>query len=60
MSKKASYSISEWREAEAREAELSELRALLDAQAAGEFVTVEVGRNAMEAMIGAERRALGL
>jgi antitoxin ParD1/3/4 len=47
-------------EAEAREAELSALRALLDARAAGEFVTVEAGRAATEAMIGAKRRALGL
>ncbi len=60
MSKKASDFISERQEAEAREAELSALRALLDARAAGEFVTVEAGRNAMETMIGAKRRALGL
>lgn len=47
-------------EAETREAELSALRALLDARAAGEFVTVEAGREATETMIAAKRRALGL
>jgi antitoxin ParD1/3/4 len=47
-------------EAETREAELSALRALLDVRATGEFVTVEAGRKATEAMIDAKRRALGL
>ena len=60
MSKKTSDFISEWREAETREAERAALRALLDARAAGEFVRVEAGRKATEAMIGAKRRALGL
>jgi len=60
MSKKASYSISERQDAEAREAALSALRALLDARAAGQFVTADAGRKATEAMITAKRRALGL
>ena len=60
MSKKTSDFISEWREAEAREAERAALRALLDDRAAGTFVTVAAGRKATEAMIAAKRRALGL
>jgi antitoxin ParD1/3/4 len=47
-------------EAEAREAELSALRALLDARAEGGFVSIDTGREATEAMIAAKRRALGL
>ena len=60
MCVKASVSISERREAEAREAERAALRALLDARAAGAFVTVDAGQKATEAMIAAKRRALGL
>jgi antitoxin ParD1/3/4 len=47
-------------ETELREAELAALRALLDERARGEFVSMEEGRKATEAMIAAERRALGL
>ena len=60
MPKKTSDSNSERQEAEARKAERVALRALLDDRAAGAFVTVEAGRKATEAMIGAKRRALSL
>ena len=60
MSKKTSDFISKRQEAETWEAERAALRALLDARTAGEFVRVEAGRKATEAMIGAKRRALGL
>ena len=60
MPEETSDFISERQEADAREVELSALRALLDARAAGAFVTVDAGRKAAEAMIAAKRRALGL
>ena len=60
MPKKTSDSNSERQEAEARKAERVALRAVLDDRAAGAFVTVEAGRKATEAMVGAKRRALGL
>jgi antitoxin ParD1/3/4 len=45
---------------EAREAEVGALRALLTDRAAGDFVSLDEGRAATEAMIAAKRRGHGL
>ena len=47
-------------ETEAREAELSALRALIAERASGTFVSADEGRAATEEMLAVRRRALGL
>lgn len=46
-------------ETEARDAELAALRALCEARATGDFVTLEEGRASTDAIIAARRRLHG-